>query len=150
MQHCGQGTPMFSRRGKSTSVQYLVFNEEKEQHESSFTQELNNQTGDSKQVEKEELETIFEKINELSGAMNPQLEELKVQKKQMCTSTMNSFFRSVGRDSKYENKWIKQSAGMSAGRYNVSFSIVDKKVPAMQIKHLDNCHVPRRAYIRKP
>jgi hypothetical protein len=37
MQKCGQGTPMFSRRGKSTSVQYLVFNDEKPNAESTFT-----------------------------------------------------------------------------------------------------------------
>ena len=36
MQPSGHGTPMFSRRGKSTSVQYLVFNEEKDVGESSF------------------------------------------------------------------------------------------------------------------
>lgn len=27
LQKCGQGTPMFSRRGKSTSLQYKVFAE---------------------------------------------------------------------------------------------------------------------------
>jgi len=30
MQKCGEGTPMFSRRGKSTSVQYLVFNSKRD------------------------------------------------------------------------------------------------------------------------
>lgn len=40
MSKCGQGTPMFSRRGKSTSVQYMVFNEKQHKTESTFQHEL--------------------------------------------------------------------------------------------------------------
>jgi len=63
MAKCGEGTPMFSRRGKSTSVQYMVFNTPNMVAESSFKKEQREKEGGFRNNKISELDTIFEQFN---------------------------------------------------------------------------------------
>eukprot|EP00347_Sterkiella_histriomuscorum_P000497 403375623 len=143
MQKCGEGTPMFSRRGKSTSVQYMVFNTPNLVVESSFKKELREKEGSNNQYKHErinELDTIFEqfKIDQLDNIEIT----LKRQNKQKVNPKANlqPVFKSVTREQSAFYKINRPTVALNDGMYDVNYSLVTKKEQKPDISY----HEPNR------
>eukprot|EP00347_Sterkiella_histriomuscorum_P013564 403364233 len=156
MQKCGEGTPMFSRRGKSTSVQYMVFNTPNLVVESSFKKELREKEGSNNQYKHErinELDTIFEQFKVYKHIIiynfNAQIDQLdnieitlKRQNKQKVNPKANlqPVFKSVTREQSAFYKINRPTVALNDGMYDVNYSLVTKKEQKPDIAY----HEPNR------